>query len=58
MYEFTIQYWYLGTTATLKIQADDDQQAISLMWLKLNPFFSLEMAYQKSRILDVRQIIS
>ena len=58
MYEFTIQYWYSDTTGTMLIVADDDQKAISALWKKLNPFYSLEMAFQKSRILDVRQLIS
>ena len=37
------------------IMADDEQQAITIMWKKLNPLMDLAMAYQKSKIIDVRE---
>ena len=56
MYEYTIQYQYDECKGIKIIRADDDEQAIAIMWKQLNNYMNLAMAYQKSKIIDVREV--
>lgn len=56
MKAFTIQYKCGPCSGEKIIDADDEEQAISIMHQQLNPDKMLPMAYLKSRVTDTREI--
>lgn len=53
MNKYTIAYQYGTYSGTETIWADDEEQALALLWERLRPHMGLSMAYQSARIVDI-----
>lgn len=48
---YTIEYQYATYSGTEIVQAEDEEQAIAIMWKRLRRYMTIPMAYQSVKVI-------